>query len=185
MSSTETARCRCRNPRFYVTDNSQGEVLVTADGAPLKLSGFAGGSEPLADGDWLGATAARGRPSLVLAILPAVTDEATAGRFYQRSRWDVIAPIRRRTAGRWRPATSSAGVRRRARTGRTPSGGGELSARRLLGTHLPAASPERRETVAGECLGCGAQFAVDVRLPLPAVLSGLRRRRARPSGHRG
>ena len=44
-----------------------------------------------------------------------------------------------------------------------------MSARRLLGAHLPAASPERRETVAGECLGCRAQFAIDVRLPLPAV----------------
>ena len=39
---------------------------------------------------------------------------------------------------------------------------------RLLGAHLPAASPERRETVAGECLGCLTQFAIDVRLPLPA-----------------
>ena len=41
--------------------------------------------------------------------------------------------------------------------------------RRLLGAHLPAASPERRETVAGEYLGCLTQFAIDVRLPLPAV----------------
>ena len=40
---------------------------------------------------------------------------------------------------------------------------------RLLGAHLPAASPERRETVAGECLGCRTRFAIDVRLPLPAV----------------
>ncbi len=44
-----------------------------------------------------------------------------------------------------------------------------MSARRLLGAHLPAASPERRETVAGECLGCLTQFAIDVRLPLPAT----------------
>ena len=44
-----------------------------------------------------------------------------------------------------------------------------MSARRLLGTHLAAASPERRETVAGECLGCRTQFAIDVRLPLPAT----------------
>ena len=41
--------------------------------------------------------------------------------------------------------------------------------RRLLGAHLPAASPERRETVAGECLGCQTQFVIDVRLPLPAT----------------
>ena len=29
-----------------------------------------------------------------------------------------------------------------------------MSVRRLLGAHLQAASPERRETVAGQCLGC-------------------------------
>ena len=44
-----------------------------------------------------------------------------------------------------------------------------MSARRLLGAHLPAASAERRETVAGQCLGCGTPFAIDVRLPLPAT----------------
>ena len=44
-----------------------------------------------------------------------------------------------------------------------------MSTRRLLGAHLPAASPEWRETVAGECLGCLTQFVIDVRLPLPAV----------------
>ena len=43
-----------------------------------------------------------------------------------------------------------------------------MSSRRLLGAHLPAASPERRETVAAECLGCRTQFDVDARLPLPA-----------------
>ena len=41
--------------------------------------------------------------------------------------------------------------------------------RRLLGAHLPAAYPEHRETAAGECLGCLTQFAIDVRLPLPAM----------------
>ena len=41
-----------------------------------------------------------------------------------------------------------------------------MSARRLLGAHLPAAFPERRETVAGQCLGCLTQFAIDVRLLL-------------------
>ena len=30
MSSTETARCRCRNPRFYVTDNTPEEGVVKA-----------------------------------------------------------------------------------------------------------------------------------------------------------
>ena len=43
-----------------------------------------------------------------------------------------------------------------------------MSSRRLLGAHLPAASPERRETVSGECLGCLTRFAIDVRLLLPA-----------------
>lgn len=44
-----------------------------------------------------------------------------------------------------------------------------MSARRLLGEHLPAASPAWRETVAGQCVGCRMQFAIDVRLPLPAT----------------
>ena len=44
-----------------------------------------------------------------------------------------------------------------------------MSARRILGARLPAVSPERRETLAGECLGCMTQFAIDVRLPLPAT----------------
>ena len=52
---------------------------------------------------------------------------------------------------------------------RAPGGGGAVSARRLLGAHLPAVYPERWETVAGECLGCRTQFAIDVRLPLPAT----------------
>ena len=43
-----------------------------------------------------------------------------------------------------------------------------MSGSRLLGTHLPAVNPARRETVAGECLGCRTQFAIDVRLLLPA-----------------
>ena len=44
-----------------------------------------------------------------------------------------------------------------------------MSNRRLLGAHLPASFPERRETVARERLSCQTQFAVDVRLPLPAA----------------
>lgn len=46
--------------------------------------------------------------------------------------------------------------------------GAEVSARRLLGAHLPAASPEQGETVAGECLGCRTPFDIDMRVPLPA-----------------
>ena len=69
------------------------------------------------------------------------------------------------------------GLRTRAGSGATGGGddtrgapdGGDVSSRRLLGAHLPAAYPERRETVAGECLDCLAQFAIDVRLPLPAT----------------
>ena len=53
--------------------------------------------------------------------------------------------------------------------GRAPVGGGALSARRLPGAHLPAASPERRDGGGPGTLGCQAEFAVDVRLPLPVV----------------
>ena len=44
-----------------------------------------------------------------------------------------------------------------------------MSGQRFLGAHLPVVHPERRETVAAECLGCLTQFAIDVRLPLPAT----------------
>ena len=40
---------------------------------------------------------------------------------------------------------------------------------RAAGAHLPTPFPERRDTAKGECLGCLTQFAIDVRLPLPAV----------------
>ena len=40
---------------------------------------------------------------------------------------------------------------------------------RMLGAHLPAVFPERREMVLGECQGCLTQFEIDVRLPLPAT----------------
>ena len=66
-------------------------------------------SEPL---DWRASLAVRnhsptgpawgfggsGPARLALAILLAVTDEATAERFYQRFKWSVIAPI---AADRW------------------------------------------------------------------------------------
>ena len=85
-------------------------------------------------------------------------------------RWVAAAPAR------WRWKTDG---RRRA------PGGGDVSSRRLLGAHLPAAYPERRETVAGECLGCMTQFAVDVAAASAGDVSGLRSRRARSRGHRG
>ena len=73
-------------------ERRKSEVVVTADGAPL---------------DWRSSLAVRnhsptgpawgcggsGPAQLALVILLAVTDEATAERFYQRSKWDVIAPI--------------------------------------------------------------------------------------------
>ena len=74
-----------------------GEVLITVGGAPL---------------DWRSSLAVRnhsptgpawgyggsGPAQLALAILLAVTDEATAERFYQQFKWSVIAPIE---ADRW------------------------------------------------------------------------------------
>ena len=69
--------------------------------------------------DRRGATAGRARPSLALAILLAVTDAATAERFYEQFKWSVIAPI---GADRWAldAATFSTGWSRRRR-GRTAS----------------------------------------------------------------
>ena len=98
-----------------------------------------------------------------------MTDEATAERFYQRFKWDVIAPIE---ADRW--ALDSSDSPRLAGVGgggdgrrRAPDGGGELSARRLLGAHLPAASPERRETGGGGVPGLPDAVRVDARRARP------------------
>ena len=44
-----------------------------------------------------------------------------------------------------------------------------MSDQRLIGAHLPAVHPERRETQPGRCSGCLTRFTVDVRLPLPAT----------------
>ena len=43
-----------------------------------------------------------------------------------------------------------------------------MSDQRLIGAHLPAVHPERRETRPGRCSGCLTRFVVDVRLPWPA-----------------
>ena len=78
-------------------ERRKSEVVVTADGAPL---------------DWRSSLAVRnhsptgpawgyggsGRPSWRWRSRLALTDEATAERFYQRFKWDVIAPI---DADRW------------------------------------------------------------------------------------
>ena len=81
----------------------------------------------------------------------------------------VVVPIE---ADRW--SLDAGDVPRLAGVGgrdgrRGAHGGGDVSGQRLLGVHLPAVFPERRETVAGECLGCLTQFAIDARLPLPAT----------------
>ena len=44
-----------------------------------------------------------------------------------------------------------------------------MSGQRLIGAHLPATDPERRETRPGRCSGCLARFVVDVRLPSPTI----------------
>ena len=73
-------------------DRRVGEVLITVNGAPL---------------DWRSSLALRnhsptgpawgyggsGPALLALAILLAVTDAATAERFYEKFKWSVIAPI--------------------------------------------------------------------------------------------
>ena len=74
-------------------ERRKGEVLIRTDGAPL---------------DWRASLAVRNHSAwgyggsdpaqLALAILLAVTDQATAERFYQRFKWSVIAPIE---ADRW------------------------------------------------------------------------------------
>ena len=49
------------------------------------------------------------------------------------------------------------------------SGVASVSDQRLIGAHLPAMHPERRETRPGRCSGCRTRFAVDARLPLPVT----------------
>ena len=44
-----------------------------------------------------------------------------------------------------------------------------MGGQRLIGAHLPATDPERRETRPGRCSGCLARFVVDVRLPSPTT----------------
>ena len=123
------------------------------------------GAEPLADGTGVGLRRLGLGPARAGDPL-SVTDEATAERF----KWSVIAPME---ADRSMLDASDILGWLEAAAGTDPfmrlAVAGAVSARRLLGAHLPAASPERRETVAGECLGCQTQFAIDVRLPLAAV----------------
>ena len=126
----------------------------------------------------------RGDPETA-ALSDFVALERAPGRLRARLGGHGTLPVDDADSERGGPQARLAGVGGGHERGSTSGGGGELSGRRLLGAHLPAASPERRETVAGECLGCMTQFAVDVRLPLPALCPGLRGRRALPRGHRG
>ena len=75
----------------------EGEVLVTVDGAPLgwRPSLAVRNHSPTGPAWGYGGS---GPAQLALAILLAVTDAATAERFYQRFKWGVIAPIE---ADRW------------------------------------------------------------------------------------
>ena len=80
------------DPMTIRGERRKDEVLVTVDGAPL---------------DWRSSLAVRnhsptgpawgyggsGPAQLALAILLAVTDAATAERFYQQFKWSVIAPL--------------------------------------------------------------------------------------------
>ena len=129
-------------------ERRKGEVLVTVDGAPL---------------DWRSSLAVRnhsptrpawgyggsGPAQLALAILLALTDEATAERFYQRFKWDVIAPIE---ADRW--ALDAGDVLGWAGAGggsgrRRAPGGGDLSSRPVAGSDVGVAGGQAKTSGAG------------------------------------
>ena len=96
-------------------EKRKSEVLIT-DEARLWIGGRRWPCGTTRRRDRRGATVGRDPAQLALAILRAVTDEATAERFYRKFKWDVIAPIE---ANRWALVTSSAGSSRRL--GRTRS----------------------------------------------------------------
>ena len=74
-----------------------GEVLTKVDGAPLgwRSSLAVRNHSPTGPAWGYGSS---GPAQLALAVLLAVTDAATAERFYQQFEWSVIAPIE---ADRW------------------------------------------------------------------------------------
>ena len=82
------------------------------------------------------------------------------GRLQQRP------PRTRRAPGPW---TAESNREWSGRSGSGSQGRQSVSDQRLIGAHLPAMHPERRETRPGRCSGCLARFAVDVRLPSPAT----------------
>ena len=86
-----------------------------------------------------------GPAQLALAILLAVTDEATAERFYQRFKWDVIAPIEAGPLG--------AGHRRGPRLAAVGSGDGRGRARR--GSASAWLIARATSTLADVCQACG------------------------------
>ena len=128
-------------------ERRKGEVLITVGGAPL---------------DWRSSLAVRnhsptgpawgyggsGPVQLALAILLAVTDEATAERFYQKFKWEVLAPLE---ADRW--ALDTGDVPRLVGVGggdgrcRAPGGGDVSSRRRRVRTAGPTCSPGRTSRV--------------------------------------
>ena len=74
-------------------ERRKGEVLVTVDGAPLDWRSSLAVRNHSPTGP-PGATAGRAGPAqFALAVLLAVTDEATAEQFYQKFKWDVLAPL--------------------------------------------------------------------------------------------
>ena len=78
-------------------EKRKGEVLITVGGAPLNWrSSLAVRNHSPTGPAW--GYGGSGPAPLALAILLAVTDEATAEWFYQKFKWDVLAPLE---ADRW------------------------------------------------------------------------------------
>ena len=96
MIEPPAAVLRCRS-MLIRGEQRHGEVLVTIGGELLdwRLSLAARNHSPTGP-EW--GHGGSGSAQLALAILLAVTDQATAEQFYQQFKWGVIAPIR---ADRW------------------------------------------------------------------------------------
>ena len=106
---------RCRSRMTIRGERRKGEVLITVDGAPLNWRSLLAVRNHSPTGPVWG-YGGSGPAQLALAILLAVTDEATAERFYQRFKWSVIAPIEAGPLDAGRRRRSSAGSSRRRRT---------------------------------------------------------------------
>ena len=88
---------KVERPRHWLFPGERPETPITVDGAPLDLRASLAVRNPSPTGPAWG-YGGSGPTQLALAILLAVTDEATAERFYQPFPWSVIAPIE---ADRW------------------------------------------------------------------------------------